>query len=279
MSSRSSVDAGRSCGSIFAPCLVQGDTAPATILGALRSLARWTDPTNGRAIDLLILARGGGSLEDLWPFNDERVVRAVAAFPRPVVVGVGHESDVTLADFAADVRAATPSVAAELAVPSRDEQLARLVAHRRRMDGLVGASVASRHNELEAERRALEAQRPSALLAAERERLGFLLDRATDALTGRIGRERAVLERLGTRSSTTLRLGLERARSEIATAQGGLAALSPFATLERGYAIVRTPEGTVVRHAASVGVDDALDVRLAVGGLDVRVERVRDSTG
>ena len=111
---------------VFAPCLVQGDTAPATIVAALRRLARWTDPADGRAIDLLILARGGGSLEDLWPFNDERVVRAVAAFPRPVVVGVGHESDVTLADFAADVRAATPSVAAELAVPSRDDQAARL---------------------------------------------------------------------------------------------------------------------------------------------------------
>ncbi len=264
---------------VFAPCLVQGETAPATILGALRSLARWTDPVDGRAIDLLILARGGGSLEDLWPFNDERVVRAVAAFPRPVVVGVGHESDVTLADFAADVRAATPSVAAELAVPSRDDQAARLAAHRRRMDGLVGAAVSRRHNGLEAERRALEAQRPSALLAAERERLGFLLDRATDALTGRIADERASLERLGARASTTLRLGLERARSEIATAQGGLAALSPFATLERGYAIVRTPDGTVVRDATSVGVNDALDVRLAAGGLDVRVERVRDSAG
>ena len=133
--------------------------------------------------------------------------------------------------------------------------------------------------QLEAERRALEAQRPSALLAAERERLGFLLDRATDALTGRIARERAVIERLGARSSTTLRLGLERARSEIATAQGGLTALSPFATLERGYAIVRTHDGAVVRDATSVHVDDALDVRLADGGLDVRVERVRDSAG
>ncbi|HEY8198766.1 MAG TPA: exodeoxyribonuclease VII large subunit [Candidatus Limnocylindrales bacterium] len=264
---------------VFAPCLVQGETAPATILGALRSLARWTDPVDGRAIDLLILARGGGSLEDLWPFNDERVVRAVAAFPRPVVVGVGHESDVTLADFAADVRAATPSVAAELAVPSLDDQAARLAAHRRRMDGLVAASVVRRRNELEAERRALEAQRPSALLATERERLGFLLDRATDALTGRLARERVIIERLGVRASTTLRLGLGRARFDIATAQGGLTALSPFATLERGYAIVRTPDGTVVRDATTVRVDDALDVRLAAGGLDVRVERVRDSMG
>ena len=147
------------------------------------------------------------------------------------------------------------------------------------MDGLVGQSVTRRHRELEAERRALEAQRPSALLAAERERLGFLLDRATDALAGRIAQERTSLERLGVRASTTLRQRLAQARSEVATTQGGLAALSPFATLERGYAIVRTADGTVVRDATSVHVDDALDVRLAAGGLDVRVERVRDSPG
>jgi exodeoxyribonuclease VII large subunit len=262
---------------IFAPCLVQGETAPATILGALRSLARWTDPADGRAIDLLILARGGGSLEDLWPFNDERVVRAVAAFPRPVVVGVGHESDVTLADFAADVRAATPSVAAELAVPSRDDQAARLAALRRRMDALAGAALAQRRAQLDAERRALDSLRPSALLAAERERLGFLLDRSTEALTGRIAGERAVLERLRTRARATMSVGLERARADIAAAQGSLAALSPFATLERGYAIVRRPDGSVVRDTAGATVGDPLEVRLAAGGLDVRVERVRDS--
>jgi exodeoxyribonuclease VII large subunit len=264
---------------VFAPCLVQGDTAPATILGALRSLGRWTDPDDGRAIDLLILARGGGSLEDLWPFNDERVVRAVAAFPRPVVVGVGHESDVTLADFAADVRAATPSVAAELAVPARDEQAARLAALRRRLDALVAAVVVQRRSDLDAERRALDAQRPSALLAAERERLGFLLDRATEALTGRIAGDRAILERLRGRARLSVGVGLQHARAEISAAQGGLAALSPFATLERGYAIVRAPDGRVLRDAAGTSVGDPLEVRLAVGTLDVQVERVRDSSG
>jgi exodeoxyribonuclease VII large subunit len=264
---------------VFAPCLVQGDTAPATILGALRSLGRWTDPSDGRAIDLLILARGGGSLEDLWPFNDERVVRAVAAFPRPVVVGVGHESDVTLADFAADVRAATPSVAAELAVPSRDDQSARLAALRRRLDALAGAAVAQRRGQLDAERRALDALRPSAVLAAERERLGFLLDRATEALTGRIAGDRVTLERLRARARTTVGAALQQARAKTSAAQGGLAALSPFATLERGYAIVRGPDGRVLRDAADTTVGQPLDVRLAAGTLDVRVERVRDSTG
>jgi exodeoxyribonuclease VII large subunit len=263
---------------VFAPCLVQGDTAPATILGALRSLARWTDLGDGRAIDLLILARGGGSLEDLWPFNDERVVRAVAAFPRPVVVGVGHESDVTLADFAADVRAATPSVAAELAVPSRDDLSARLAALHRRSDALVAAAVGGRRRSLDTERRALDALRPAAVLAAERERLGLLLDRATDALTGRLARDQASLERLRARARVLVDIGVQDARAGISAAQASLAALSPFATLERGYAIVRRPDGSVVRAAASSGVGDALDVRLADGSLDVRVERVRDST-
>ncbi|MGH2407837.1 MAG: exodeoxyribonuclease VII large subunit [Candidatus Limnocylindrales bacterium] len=262
---------------LFAPCLVQGDTAPATILGALRRLGRWTDGETGRAVDLIILARGGGSLEDLWPFNDERVVRAVAAFPRPVIVGVGHETDVTLVEFAADVRAATPSVAAELAVPARDEQAAVLATLR---GGLLRAGVrtlASQRTALESERRALEALRPSAVLAAERERIGLLLDRGARAIFGRLSADRAVLARSGDRLPRLAEGRTARARSELLAAARALGALSPFATLERGYAIVRRPDGAVVRDASDERPGDALDVRLARGGLDVRVERVRDS--
>jgi exodeoxyribonuclease VII large subunit len=262
---------------VFSPCLVQGDAAPATILGALRRLARWRDAATERRIDLLILARGGGSLEDLWPFNDERVVRAVAAFPRPVVVGVGHETDVTLADFAADVRAATPSVAAELAVPSRDEQGAHLAALRGGLLRAGGRSLLTKRSALEAERRALDALRPGALLAAERERIGLLLDRGTRAIQRRLsiggtalarGREQLPLLAI----SRTL-----RATNDLRSAARALGALSPFATLERGYAIVRRADGSIVRAATDQHEGDQLDVRLARGGLDVRVERVRDS--
>ncbi len=263
---------------VFAPCLVQGDTAPATSWApCAASPAGPTRPT------------GGPSTCSSWPAAAARwrisgrstTSGSCVPWPPsrvPVVVGVGHESDVTLADFAADVRAATPSVAAELAVPSKDDQVARLGALRRRMDTLARSALTQRRGQLDAERRALDALRPSAVLAAERERLGFLLDRATEALTGRIARDRAVIERLGARARMTVSVGLERARAGVSSAQGGLAALSPFATLERGYAIVRRPDGGVVRDATTTSVGDPLEVRLAAGGLDVRVERVRDST-
>src|SRR5215204_3812807 len=148
---------------------VQGDGAPASIVTAFRRLERWiaTAHADGRPQDapaLTILARGGGSLEDLWGFNDERVVRAVVAHTVPVVCGVGHEVDVTLADFAADVRAATPSAAARLGAASR---------------------------EVAAERRALDRLSPSAQLTMARERSGLLLDRATRALVARLARDRS----------------------------------------------------------------------------------------
>ncbi len=124
---------------VLAPCLVQGDAAPESIVAALRRLARWEDAATGEAVDVVILARGGGSAEDLWAFNDERVVRAVAACPVPLVTGVGHETDVTLVDFAADVRAPTPSAAAELVTPSREAARERLREARRRLGASAGA--------------------------------------------------------------------------------------------------------------------------------------------
>jgi len=262
---------------IVSACQVQGAGAPESIVAALRRAGRWTDPTTGRAMDLVILARGGGSIEDLWAFNEEAVVRAVAAAPVPVIVGVGHDTDVTLAEFAADVRAPTPSVAAELAVPDRGEQgqVLRTVGTRLATD--VSRLLAGARASLDAERRALEASRPAALLAAERERAGLLLDRATRAVTARLDADRSRLQRLadGLPRPVTARLAHDRATLEAAA--GTLGALSPWATLDRGYAIVRDAGGAIVRQAITLAPGDAIDVRVARGAVDARVEHVRDS--
>jgi exodeoxyribonuclease VII large subunit len=262
---------------VISACQVQGAGAGDSIVRALRRMARWTDPATGRAVDVVILARGGGSLEDLWPFNEEAVVRAVAGHPRPIVVGVGHETDVTLAEFAADVRAATPSVAAELAVPDQLEQAEQLAALHGALRAAARRRVGTAGTALETERRALERSRPAAYLAAERERAGLLLDRATRALEGLLAARRTGLAHLGSRLPALVASRAERAAAALERGQASLAALSPFATLERGYAIVRDADGRVVTRAASQSVGAPLDVRLAEGALDAVVERVRDS--
>ncbi|TAM77970.1 MAG: exodeoxyribonuclease VII large subunit [Chloroflexota bacterium] len=262
---------------ILSPCRVQGEGAPESILRALGRLAAWRDPATGRAVDLAIVARGGGSLEDLWAFNDERIVRRVAAYPVPVVAGVGHETDVTLVEFAADVRAATPSVAAELVVPDRVEVLAGLAGLRTRTTAATVAALAQERRDLEAERRALARLHPQAILDAERERAGQLLDRAVRALTSRLTADRARLTRASDRLPGLVGGRLDQAGADLRAALAGVQALSPYATLERGYAIVRRLDGTVVRSAAAQAVGDPLEVRLGHGALDVRVARVRDS--
>jgi exodeoxyribonuclease VII large subunit len=262
---------------IVGACQVQGQGAAPTIVAALRRLSRWTDAGTGRGVDLLILARGGGSLEDLWPFNEEIVVRAVAASPCPIVVGVGHETDVTLAEFAADVRAATPSVAAELAVPARADELARLRNLRGRLDGAAGRQLRERRQRFDSERRALDGYRPGALLAAQREAVGLLLDRATRLIDVRLERRRAEVARAADRLPTLLSRRIGHGRAGVERAAAGLSALSPFATLERGYAIVRDGHGKVVRAADEVAIGDSLGVRLHRGRLDARVEAVQDS--
>jgi exodeoxyribonuclease VII large subunit len=262
---------------VVSACRVQGAGAEVSIVHALRRLARWTDPRTGRAVDVVIVARGGGSLEDLWAFNDERVVRAVATHPRPVIAGVGHETDVTLVEFAADRRAPTPSVAAELAVPDQAVQRRQLAAVERALASDAGRRLAQARSALTAERRALDAFRPGAYLAAERERVGLLLDRATRALSARLVAQRNALARSGDRLPALLHGRLGQARGELTRYAASLAALDPYATLGRGYAIVRTTTGQVVEDAALRRRGEHLDVRLARGALDVIVDSVRDS--
>jgi exodeoxyribonuclease VII large subunit len=197
--------------------------------------------------------------------------------PVPVVVGVGHETDTTLAEFAADQRAATPSVAAELAVPDRAEQAQVVASIGRRLATDVTRIVGGARTALDGERRALEASRPGAVLAAERERAGLLLDRATRAVGALVDADQTRLQRLADRLPLPVRSRLAHDRVTVNSVASTLDALSPWATLERGYAIVRDGSGAIVRDAHLLAPSDPIEVRLASGAVDARVERVRDS--
>jgi exodeoxyribonuclease VII large subunit len=262
---------------------VQGEGAPASIVTAFRRVARYAETmrSTGRPDDapaLTILARGGGSLDDLWAFNDERVVRAVVAHPLPVVCGVGHEVDVTLADFAADVRAPTPSAAAEIVVPDRLEMAGSL---RRAADRLATATerrLATAARDLAVERRALDRVSPAARLAAAREQVGLLFDRATRAVEARLARERLRLTAAAADLPRLTAARLAGARSSLDASAAALAVLGPNATLERGYAIVRrSPEGTIVRDPAQAPAGSALRIRVAHGELGATVDQEPDS--
>jgi exodeoxyribonuclease VII large subunit len=257
---------------------VQGEGAAPSIVTAFRRVARYASAMHGAgrpddAPALTILARGGGSLEDLWAFNDERVVRAVVGHPLPVVCGVGHEVDVTLADFAADVRAPTPSAAAEIVVPDRLEMAAAL---RRAADRLSAASerrLMAAARDLAVERRALERVGPAARLAAAREQVGLLFDRATRAVEARLARERLRMTAASADLPRLTSTRLAAARSAVDASSAALAVLGPNATLERGYAIVRRgPDGGIVRDPAEAPAGSRLRIRVARGEIAATVD-------
>ena len=258
---------------VFVACQVQGDAAPASIVAALRRIERWiaqsgTSGAAGDAPDVTIVARGGGSLEDLWAFNDERVVRAIVAHPVPVVSGVGHETDATLADFAADVRAPTPSAAAELVVPDRAEAVAAIAAIGRRGASATARRLAAARRDVDAERRALDRLEPRAHLAGLRERAGLLLDRAARAVGDRLAADGRRLETLRARAPRVMESRLDAASSGLAAVSASLGALAPQATLERGYAIVRrSADGAILRDPSAAPAGTPLVLALAAGNL------------
>ncbi|MGD9763925.1 MAG: exodeoxyribonuclease VII large subunit [Candidatus Binatia bacterium] len=228
------------------PVRVQGPFAGADIVNALADLATWA------SVDVVVVGRGGGSAEDLWAFNEERVARAIAASPVPVVSAVGHEIDVTLADLAADCRAATPTAAAALVVADggavRQQVALRWQALQRAMRGLLGR----RREHLTGARARL--RDPRRVLQEERARV-------------------AALHHRGIRAALT---AVRTAEARLVAAAARLHALSPLAVLERGYAIARRSDGGVVRAADEVAVGDALDLVFRRGGARVRVEERRN---
>ena len=229
---------------ILLPVRVQGAEAPAEIAGAIRYADRW------KIGDLIITGRGGGSMEDLWAFNDERVARAIATCETPVISAVGHEPDVTIADFVADVRASTPSHAAEIAVPDQGELRRFLLSCRQRMAEGQG-------KRLQAERDRLTK------LAARRcltEPLAFVQDKRMELLHRQ--------QRLG----DLMQGQLSRRRQRFAALSAALDAMSPLKVLARGYAVARDAGGRILRTYRDVAAGDAVTVTLGEGGFTARVE-------
>jgi exodeoxyribonuclease VII large subunit len=274
------------------PVPVQGAEAPPAIVRALAELPRLAAP------DVLLLVRGGGSLEDLWAFNEEAVARAIRACAVPVVCGVGHEVDVTIADFAADLRAATPTAAAELATPDIAEWLARLGGLAAQLQACTSRRLqraAEQHQRLDAR---LQLLHPRRRLQERAQRLDELDERLAHALQARLRLQRQRLQILGgrlMRADPSLRLQGERRHIEslatllrscmqarlgdrsarLARVQSLLDSLNPEAVLGRGYAIVRDAGGKVLTDAAKVELGTTIEARLAKGSLTAEVRGKR----
>jgi exodeoxyribonuclease VII large subunit len=228
---------------ILAPTAVQGEEAPAGIVEAIARLNRIVQP------DVILLARGGGSIEDLWAFNDERVARAIAASSAPVIAGVGHETDFTIADFAADLRAPTPTAAAELASPDQAELRLGLEEARKQMDRSI----------------LIILQMQSRQLVALHHRLNLSTPLA------RIRRDRQRLDELSRRAQVTLIHTLQIRTARLAGFEQRLSALNPQAILLRGYALVSQSNGRLVRSVRQVASGEVLQVRVSDGDFTVRV--------
>ncbi len=279
---------------VLAPSRVQGEGASLEIVEAIRMLNRLG------GVDVLILARGGGSLEDLWPFNEERVARAIAASSVPVVSAVGHEVDTTIADLVADLRAPTPSAAAEMVVRSKSELAERIVAVRARLVSATRLRLTSARDELEqaGSARARDAVRDrlrdlslrlddlTGRLGAHlehstteaRHRLAILRERMTPGrLAERLRLRQAAAEGLERVLRSSMAARLLRARDQSAGYAERLQALSPLAVLSRGYAICRLQgTGAILKDSAAVRTGDAVSVRLHRGTLGCAVTEVRD---
>jgi len=274
---------------VLCPVPVQGAGAGAQIAAMLEFAGR------NAGADVLLLVRGGGSLEDLWAFNEEAVARAIVAAPVPVVVGVGHEIDFTIADFAADLRAPTPSAAAELVVTDATAWSRELEVSLRRLNLALRRTLAARTEALRRSGRLLVRLHPATLVAQRMQRLDELQGRMAQAaraglvlrgqrlaalragLAGRtpaarIGRLLQTADHARARLDAALRHGLVERRGRLQAGAAALQAFSPLATLERGYAIVsRAADGVVVRDPAEAPPGSEIEARLARGRLRARV--------
>jgi exodeoxyribonuclease VII large subunit len=232
---------------LLAPCQVQGDGAAETVVEALYALYE-------QNVDVIIVARGGGSAEDLWTFNEEIVARAAFASPVPLISGVGHETDTTIIDYVADLRAPTPSAAAELVAPDVAELAGAAALLRERLDAAIQRHVVGAQVDMDGLRQRLAQQSPAT----------------------RLRRDRQALDELARRAGAQLAHSVELRRARLAGAAAQLAALNPHATLGRGYAVVRRAAGgQIVTDPAQVAAGEQLVVTVRGGEIGVRANDER----
>ncbi|HXJ19606.1 MAG TPA: exodeoxyribonuclease VII large subunit [Polyangia bacterium] len=272
---------------VVSPTPVQGDGAALAIASALRRIEAMAD------VDVVIVARGGGSLEDLWAFNEEPVARAIFACRVPVISAVGHETDFTIADFVADLRAPTPSAAAELAVPVLDDLRLEMANLQRRASRAATESLrAARHGLERARNRVAD---PRRLLDERRQRLDDAVERGRRALARKTAAARAELRAAETRLyrahphrrvleqrsallamrhrlEAAIRPALSKRRHAVEAAAGKLEALSPTKVLERGFSLTQRADGHIVTRAADLTPGDKVHVRLREGAFDATVD-------
>lgn len=252
------------------PALVQGADAPADLCRALR-----TANERGEA-QLIIIGRGGGSLEDLWAFNDERVARAIHASAIPVVSAVGHEPDVTIADFVADLRAPTPSGAAELVTPDREDLASFLTQANASLKNRLDRAISQRRQGFEALRKRMDLRSPHLLIAEKRRRL----TQSTQRLVLRspkyiIDEKRTEILYITEKLQTDMMQVIAVKRNHLSDKITALDALSPLKVLTRGYAVALDDNGSAVRDGGALHVGDMLRLRFAKGGATCRITETR----
>ena len=276
-------------GVVLYPTPVQGAGAAREIVAALRVAGE------RKECDLLILCRGGGSLEDLWEFNDEALARAIRASPLPVISGLGHETDFTLADFAADCRAPTPTAAAELAAPARDTLLDTLAAQRRQLQRQWQSALQGRQQALDL--LALRLVHPAEQIARQRRQLDHLAHRLGGALAQTCTRRRQALGALGQRLTVARpqteraarrldalahrldaagHLALDERHANLARFAAALAHLNPQAVLERGYSLVTDEHGVIVRDSRTLEPNARIAVCFRHGRAEATVIATQD---
>lgn len=234
---------------ILAPTVVQGEDAPPKIVRAIRQLNQMLD------VDVIIVARGGGSMEDLWAFNDERVVRAIAESRIPIVTGIGHETDTTLADFAADLRAPTPTGAAVLVTPNKADLLADLVGLQAELDDVFDRKTRQYHQDLSSMQSQMNFLSPINRIRNNQQRLDEVLVRMEQVIDHRIILSQSRFRGLNSR----------------------LKALNPLQVLQRGYAIVSDENGKIVSSVTEVQAGNQVAVRLKDGILESEVKQINQN--